>query len=85
MKRLAYVISRIFFVIIFLTGCSSNLAPVDNSQSKSTQGQIELPVGDSGHLYLRLGNVEGQFYHHFVRVPAACLVDQAACAEVEPV
>jgi hypothetical protein len=29
--------------------------------------------------------VEGQFYHHFVRVPAACLVDQVACAEVGPV
>ncbi|MDY6874534.1 MAG: hypothetical protein SVR81_11375, partial [Chloroflexota bacterium] len=54
--------------------------------SQPAKGQTpSAPVEDSGYLYLRLGNVQGQFYHHFVRVPAACLVDQAACAEVEPV
>jgi len=81
MKRFFYLVPMVF--LLFLMGCSS-VSPLNpDSQTDITATQPASPVEDSGYLYLRLGNVEDQFHHYFVRVPATCLVDQTACDAVE--
>jgi hypothetical protein len=84
--------NAICFVLLLMLSACGSLSSSDPSPSagpgtsQPAQGQTpSVPVEDAGYLYLRLGNEAEQFYHHFVRVPAACLVDQAACSEVTEV
>ena len=81
MKRFFYLIPMVF--LLLLIGCSSVSPFNPDSQLDITATQPASLVEDSGYLYLRLGNVEDQFHHFIVRVPAACLVDQTACDAVE--
>ena len=83
MKRLAYLLPIIFLFALAISACSTEPESNTDSQPGTSPTQPVSPVENSGYLYLRLGNVEDQFHHTFVRVPAACLVDQTACDAVE--
>jgi hypothetical protein len=82
MKKMAYLIPLAFLIVLVAMGCTSAPTPIDG-QPDVTPTQPVSPVEDSGYLYLRLANVEDQFTHYFVRVPAACLVEQSTCDVVE--
>jgi hypothetical protein len=81
MKKIFYLAPMVF--LLLLVGCSSVPSTNPDSLIAAITAQPTFPVENSGYLYLRLGNVEDQFQHYFVRVPAACLMEQASCDPLE--
>jgi len=85
------VVRVLLFILFLLTlpGCRSVSFPAtadSGVKDAISQGaKITAPVEDDGYLYLRLGD-EGEGYEHtFIRVPAACVVDQTVCEDIEAI
>jgi hypothetical protein len=91
-KSQCYLAIRVVLFILFLLalpGCQLVSFPTSVESSEngavSQSANNNAPVEDAGYLYLRLGNVDEGYDHTFIRVPAACVVDQTACDDIEAI
>jgi WD40 repeat protein len=85
---------RVLLFVLFLLvlpGCRSTSLParvdsgVEDAFPQGTDVTPSAPVEDAGYLYLRLGEAGEGYDHAFIRVPAACVVDQIACEDIEAI